>query len=156
MGLFGTLTLNSLVHGWRCLCRLYFVGYWGAVGGRGCFNSDVWGLGSGEDLVGFCYLDCLSEFHSDNDFGLIGESPWPRQCFCEHGPSLTTRWITMPLQFPKGTDRNSIKLTGIETISIEGLCGDIQHGQTLTMTVACPYGSRSRVVSCYRALTLRM
>jgi len=47
----------------------------------------------------------------------------------------------MPLQFPKGADRKSLKLTGEETISIEGLSGDIKPGQTLTMTVKYKDGS---------------
>ena len=47
----------------------------------------------------------------------------------------------MPLQFPEGTDRKSLKLTGEETISIEGLSGDIQPGQTLKMTVKYKDGS---------------
>jgi aconitate hydratase len=47
----------------------------------------------------------------------------------------------MPLQFQEGTDRKSLKLTGEETISIEGLSGDIQPGQTLTMTVKYKDGS---------------
>ncbi|MBW0147819.1 aconitate hydratase AcnA [Marinobacter arenosus] len=47
----------------------------------------------------------------------------------------------MPLQFPEGTDRKSLKLTGEETISIEGLSGDIEPGQTLTMTVTYKDGS---------------
>ncbi len=47
----------------------------------------------------------------------------------------------MPLQFPEGTDRKSLKLTGEETISIEGLSGDIQPGQTLTMTVTYKDGT---------------
>lgn len=47
----------------------------------------------------------------------------------------------MPLQFPEGTDRKSLKLTGEETISISGLSGDIQPGQTLTMTVTYKDGS---------------
>ena len=41
----------------------------------------------------------------------------------------------MPLQFPEGTDRKSLELTGEETITIEGLSGEIKPGQTLTMTV---------------------
>lgn len=41
----------------------------------------------------------------------------------------------MPLQFSEGTDRKSLKLTGEEAISIQGLAGDIQPGQTLEMTV---------------------
>jgi aconitate hydratase len=47
----------------------------------------------------------------------------------------------MPLQFPEGTDRKSLKLTGEETISIEGLSGEITPGQTLTMTVTYKDGS---------------
>ncbi len=47
----------------------------------------------------------------------------------------------MPLQFPEGADRKSLKLTGEETISIEGLSGDIKPGQTLTMTVKYKDGS---------------
>src|SRR6056297_1197943 len=47
----------------------------------------------------------------------------------------------MPLQFPEGTDRKSLKLTGEETISIEGLSGEIRPGQTLTMTVKYKDGS---------------
>ncbi len=47
----------------------------------------------------------------------------------------------MPLQFPEGTDRKSLKLTGEETISIEGLSGDIKPGQTLKMTVTYPDGT---------------
>ncbi|MEC7376898.1 MAG: aconitate hydratase AcnA, partial [Pseudomonadota bacterium] len=47
----------------------------------------------------------------------------------------------MPLQFPEGTDRKSLKLTGEETISIEGLSGEIKPGQTLTMTVTYKDGA---------------
>jgi aconitate hydratase len=47
----------------------------------------------------------------------------------------------MPLQFPEGTDRKSLKLTGEETITIEGLAGEIEPGQTLTMTVTYKDGS---------------
>ena len=47
----------------------------------------------------------------------------------------------MPLQFPEGTDRKSLKLTGEETISIEGLSGEIKPGQTLKMTVKYKDGS---------------
>jgi len=47
----------------------------------------------------------------------------------------------MPLQFPEGENRQSLKLTGEETISIEGLSGDIKPGQTLTMTVTYADGS---------------
>jgi aconitate hydratase len=47
----------------------------------------------------------------------------------------------MPLQFQEGTDRKSLKLTGEETISIEGLSGEIKPGQTLTMTVKYKDGS---------------
>lgn len=47
----------------------------------------------------------------------------------------------MPLQFPEGVDRKSLRLTGEETISIEGLSGDIKPGQTLKMTVKYKDGS---------------
>jgi len=47
----------------------------------------------------------------------------------------------MPLQFPEGTDRKSLKLAGEETISIEGLSGEIKPGQTLKMTVKYKDGS---------------
>ncbi|MCM0613588.1 aconitate hydratase AcnA [Marinobacter sediminum] len=47
----------------------------------------------------------------------------------------------MPLQFPEGTDRKSLKLTGEETISIEGLSGQINPGQALKMTVKYKDGS---------------
>ena len=47
----------------------------------------------------------------------------------------------MPLQFAEGTDRKSLKLTGEETISIQGLSGEIKPGQTLTMTVKYKDGS---------------
>ncbi|MBY6033702.1 aconitate hydratase AcnA [Marinobacter daepoensis] len=47
----------------------------------------------------------------------------------------------MPLQFPDGVDRKTLNLTGEETISIEGLAGDITPGQTLTMTVTYTDGS---------------
>ncbi|MBS3805851.1 MAG: aconitate hydratase AcnA, partial [Oleiphilaceae bacterium] len=46
----------------------------------------------------------------------------------------------MPLQFPEGTDRKSLKLTGDETISISGLSGEIDPGAKLTMTVTYPDG----------------
>jgi aconitate hydratase len=41
----------------------------------------------------------------------------------------------MPLQFQSGTDRKTLKLTGDETIAIDGLSGDITTGQILRMTV---------------------
>ncbi|MFV8569732.1 aconitate hydratase AcnA [Marinobacter sp. SBS5] len=47
----------------------------------------------------------------------------------------------MPLQFPDGENRQSLKLTGEETISIEGLSGDIKPGETLKMTVKYADGS---------------
>ena len=49
----------------------------------------------------------------------------------------------IPLQFPEGVSRKTLKLTGDEVIDIEGLTGDISPGQTLTMTVAYPDGSRA-------------
>ena len=47
----------------------------------------------------------------------------------------------MPLQFPEGTNRKTLKLTGEETISIEGLSGEITTGQTLKMTITYKDGS---------------
>jgi aconitate hydratase len=47
----------------------------------------------------------------------------------------------MPLQFPEGTDRKSLKLTGEETITINGLSGEIKPGQTLTMAITYKDGS---------------
>ncbi|MFL1406993.1 aconitate hydratase AcnA [Marinobacter sp. M1N3S26] len=67
----------------------------------------------------------------------------------------------MPLQFPEGVDRKSLKLTGEETISIEGLSGDIQPGQTLTMTVTYPDGNaescdlKSRIDTANEAVYFR-
>ena len=47
----------------------------------------------------------------------------------------------MPLQFPEGMDRKSLKLTGEETISIKGLSDTIKPGQKLEMTVTYPDGA---------------
>lgn len=47
----------------------------------------------------------------------------------------------MPLQFPEGTDRKTLKLTGEETIALEGLSGDVQPGQAVTMTVTYKDGT---------------
>ena len=41
----------------------------------------------------------------------------------------------MPLQFPEGTDRKTLALTGNETLSIQGLTDEINPGQRLTLTV---------------------
>ncbi|WP_166256908.1 aconitate hydratase AcnA [Marinobacter salicampi] len=46
----------------------------------------------------------------------------------------------MPLQFPQGTDRKSLELTGEETISISGLSGEVKPGAELEMTVTYPDG----------------
>ncbi|MDX1634853.1 MAG: aconitate hydratase AcnA, partial [Marinobacter sp.] len=46
----------------------------------------------------------------------------------------------MPLQFADGEDRKSLKLTGDETISIQGLAGDVKPGAELEMTVTYPDG----------------
>ncbi|WP_417547716.1 aconitate hydratase AcnA [Marinobacter segnicrescens] len=67
----------------------------------------------------------------------------------------------MPLQFPEGVDRKSLKLTGEETISIEGLSGDIQPGQSLKMTVTYKDGStdtcdlKSRIDTANEAVYFR-
>jgi aconitate hydratase len=51
----------------------------------------------------------------------------------------------MPLQFPEGTDRKSLKLTGEEKISLKGLTGDIKPGQKVTMKVTYPDGKEESV-----------
>ncbi|MGQ7273427.1 aconitate hydratase AcnA [Marinobacter sp. V034] len=51
----------------------------------------------------------------------------------------------MPLQFPKGTDRKSLKLTGEETISLSGMAGETKPGQTIEMTVTYPDGNEEKV-----------
>ncbi|HKK56468.1 aconitate hydratase AcnA [Marinobacter sp.] len=67
----------------------------------------------------------------------------------------------MPLQFPEGTDRKSLKLTGEETISIEGLSGEIRPGQTVRMTVTYPDGGtetcelKSRIDTANEAVYFR-
>ena len=67
----------------------------------------------------------------------------------------------MPLQFPEGVDRKSLKLTGEETITIEGLSGDIEPGQTLTMTVTYKDGAtetcelKSRIDTANEAVYFR-
>ena len=48
----------------------------------------------------------------------------------------------MPLQFPEGVNRQSLKLAGDETIAISGLSGDIRPGASLTMTIDYPDGHR--------------
>ncbi|MAR01901.1 MAG: aconitate hydratase AcnA [Oceanospirillaceae bacterium] len=64
----------------------------------------------------------------------------------------------IPLQFPQGTDRKTLKLTGEETISIEGLSGEISTGQTLKMTITYKDGStascdlKSRIDTANEAL----
>lgn len=58
-------------------------------------------------------------------------------------------------------DRKSLKLTGEETISIEGLSGDIQPGQSLKMTVTYKDGStdtcdlKSRIDTANEAVYFR-
>ena len=47
----------------------------------------------------------------------------------------------MPRELRKGKERKSVKLTGEETISIEGRSGEIKPGQTLKMTVKYKDGS---------------
>ncbi len=51
----------------------------------------------------------------------------------------------MPLQFPKGTDRKSLKLTGEETISLSGMAGETKPGQTIQMTVTYRDGNEEKV-----------
>lgn len=67
----------------------------------------------------------------------------------------------MPLQFPEGVDRKGLKLTGEETITIEGLSGDIKPGQSLTLTVTYKDGStdscevKSRIDTANEAVYFR-
>ncbi len=49
----------------------------------------------------------------------------------------------IPLQFPEGTSRKTLNLTGDEIVHIEGLAGDIRPGQTLIMHIEYPDGSRA-------------
>ncbi|PFG57932.1 aconitate hydratase [Vibrio sp. ES.051] len=49
----------------------------------------------------------------------------------------------IPLQFPQGTDRLSLGLSGSETINIEGLSGEIHPGQTYTMLINHPDGTHT-------------
>jgi len=48
----------------------------------------------------------------------------------------------LPLQFMDGDNRQSLKLTGDESISIAGLGGDLSAGQTVEMQVDYPDGER--------------
>ncbi|HLV77695.1 MAG TPA: aconitate hydratase AcnA [Marinobacter sp.] len=50
----------------------------------------------------------------------------------------------IPLQFPEGVNRKTLKLTGEETITIEGLAGETVPGQTMTLTVTYQDGSTQR------------
>ncbi len=67
----------------------------------------------------------------------------------------------MPLQFPDGVDRKTLKLTGEETLTIEGLSGEIKPGQMLTMTITYKDGStqtcqlRSRIDTANEAVYFR-
>ncbi|WP_404365473.1 aconitate hydratase AcnA [Marinobacter sp.] len=67
----------------------------------------------------------------------------------------------MPLQFEGDANRESLKLTGAETISIKGLAGDIKPGDTLEMIVTYPDGKtetcklRSRIDTVNEATYFR-
>jgi aconitate hydratase len=47
----------------------------------------------------------------------------------------------LPLQFAAGENRKDLALTGDEQISIRGIAGDLEPGQTVTMTVSYADGS---------------
>jgi len=67
----------------------------------------------------------------------------------------------MPLQFPEGVDRKSLKLTGEEKISLEGIAGDVKPGETVKMTVTYPDGNtetcelKSRIDTANEAVYFR-
>ncbi|GAA3583278.1 aconitate hydratase AcnA [Marinobacter xestospongiae] len=50
----------------------------------------------------------------------------------------------MPLQFTEGVSRQSLKLTGEETITITGMAGNPEPAASLTMTVTYPDGREER------------
>jgi aconitate hydratase len=50
----------------------------------------------------------------------------------------------LPLQFKKGTDRKTLKLTGAEEVSIQGL-GKLKPRQTVTATIKYPNGKTTDV-----------
>jgi len=53
----------------------------------------------------------------------------------------------LPLQFPEGEDRNSLGLTGDETISVEGLA-DLKPGRSVKVTIASSKGEKKIDALC--------
>ncbi len=51
----------------------------------------------------------------------------------------------LPLQFPKGVTRKTLKLDGSETISLSGLNGKVKPGQNVTMTLTRKNGKQQKV-----------
>lgn len=60
----------------------------------------------------------------------------------------------LPLQFPAGSNRESLSLDGSETFDITGISGGIQPGMTVTMVVHRADGSRTSVDLLCRIDTL--
>jgi aconitate hydratase len=51
----------------------------------------------------------------------------------------------LPLQFKEGTNRETLKLDGSETLDITGLDGDVTPGMALTLTIHRADGSAEQV-----------
>ena len=51
----------------------------------------------------------------------------------------------LPLQFPTGTDRKTLKLDGTETFDIEGLTGGLKPRQKLSLTITRADGKKEKV-----------
>jgi aconitate hydratase len=60
----------------------------------------------------------------------------------------------LPLQFPEGTTRQTLKLDGSETVDISGIAGGIQPRMTIKMTVTRTSGEKFDVDLLCRIDTL--
>jgi len=60
----------------------------------------------------------------------------------------------LPLQFPSGTNRQTLKLDGSETYDLTGLTGGIQPGMSVTLTIHRADGSRTSTEVLCRIDTL--
>jgi aconitate hydratase len=60
----------------------------------------------------------------------------------------------LPLQFPEGTTRQTLKLDGSETVDISGIAGGIQPRMTIKMTVTRTSGEKFDVNLLCRIDTL--
>jgi len=60
----------------------------------------------------------------------------------------------LPLQFPSGTNRETLKLDGSETFDLTGLGDGIQPGMTVTLTVHRADGSTATAPLLCRIDTL--